>query len=227
MINTKGKDRLFSFLFGHADNRRWTLELYNAVNGSEYDDPDEIEINTMSDTIYMGMKNDLSFIIRAEMSIWAHQSTYNPNMPLRELMYVGRIYDKYVRQRRANIYGRKLIRLPAPKIVVFYNGLTEAGDEVILNLSDAFFDGVDPGESGNRTEVRNMCITEYDEDYTMSLFKEEAREEGREEGREDGIKAIVALCRKMNGSEIDVIESVVSTYGLTEDEAKVIVKKYW
>ena len=57
----------------------------------------------------------------------------------------------------------------------------------------------------------------------MRLFKEE----GREEGREEGIKGIVALCRKMNGSEIDVIESVISTYGVTEDEAKVMVRKYW
>ena len=291
MVNEKNKDRLFSFIFGNEGNKRWTLDLYNAINGSDYDDPEEIELNTMNDTVYMGMRNDLSFIIRADMSIWAHQSTYNPNMPLRELMYIGRVFDKYVHQKRMNIYGSKLIVLPVPKIVVFYNGTRDAKDEMILNLSDAFYDGVDPSESdvqvrvrmlninygrnkelmnacrplmeyswfvmmvrtnkkngmdiedavdkavddmpddyliklflvGNRAEVKSMCITEYDEEETMNLFKEE----GREEGREEGIRGIIALCRKMNGSEIDVVESVVSTYGVTEDEAKVMVRKYW
>ena len=34
----------------------------------------------------------------------------------------------------------------------------------------------------NRAEVKNMCLTEYDEEATMLMFKEEGREEGIEEG---------------------------------------------
>ena len=83
MINTKHKDRLFCFLFGREENKKWTLSLYNAVNGSSLTDPDMIRITTMGDILYMGMKNDVSFIIETIMNLYEQQSTYNPNMPVR------------------------------------------------------------------------------------------------------------------------------------------------
>lgn len=137
MINTKHKDRLFCFLFGREENKKWTLSLYNAVNGSSHTDPDMIRITTMGDILYMGMKNDVSFIIEAIMNLYEQQSTYNPNMPVRELMYVAKLYDKYIHEHKLNIYGDKLVPLPIPKLVVFYNGTEEHGDE-ILELKDAF-----------------------------------------------------------------------------------------
>ena len=81
-INRDGKDRLFCFIFGRAENRAWTLDLYNAVNGTEYTNPDDVEITT-------------------------HQSSFNPNMPVRQLMYLGRQYDKYIKKTRQDIYGKK------------------------------------------------------------------------------------------------------------------------
>lgn len=60
MVNKEHKDRLFSFLFGREENRKWTLSLYNAVNGTGYTDPKEIEITTINDAVYMGMKNDVA-----------------------------------------------------------------------------------------------------------------------------------------------------------------------
>lgn len=137
MINTKHKDRLFCFLFGREENKKWTLSLYNAVNGSSHTDPDMIQITTMEDILYMGMKNDVSFMIMDSMSIYEQQSTYNPNMPVRELMYAAKLYDKYIHEHKLNIYGDKLVPLPIPKLVVFYNGTEEHGDE-ILELKDAF-----------------------------------------------------------------------------------------
>ena len=78
-VNREYKDRLFVAIFGRRENQKWTLSLYNAVNGTSYEDPSEIEINTMDDSVYMGMKNDVSFILRDHISIYEQQSTYNPN----------------------------------------------------------------------------------------------------------------------------------------------------
>lgn len=136
-INNEYKDRLFGALFGRAEHRKWTLSLYNAINGSSYENPDEIMINTMEDSVYMGMKNDVSFILQGRISIYEQQSSFNPNMPLRELMYTGRLYGKYVREQQKNLYGESLVLLPVPKLVVFYNGVKTKKNQ-ILRLSDAF-----------------------------------------------------------------------------------------
>ncbi len=136
-VNKEYKDRLFVAIFGRRENQKWTLSLYNAVNGTAYKDPEEIEINTMDDSVYMGMKNDVSFILKDLISIYEQQSTYNPNMPLRELIYLGRLYGKYVKQQEKDIYGKSMVMLPVPKLVVFYNGLDDKPDQV-LQLSDAF-----------------------------------------------------------------------------------------
>ena len=82
-VNREYKDRLFSFIFGREENKKWTLSLYNAINKTYYTNEDDIVINTMSDTIYMGMKNDVSFLISDVLNLYEQQSTYNPNMPVR------------------------------------------------------------------------------------------------------------------------------------------------
>ena len=88
-VNDEYKDRLFSFIFGQEENKKWTLELYNAVNGSHYENPDEIQITTIREVLYLGMHNDVSFMISDEMNLYEQQSTYNPNMPVRQLQYCG------------------------------------------------------------------------------------------------------------------------------------------
>ena len=137
------KDRLFNFIFGSEENKAWTLSLYNAINGSDYTDPNAIEIATIKEIMYLGMRNDVAFIIAEEMNLFEHQATYNPNMPLRLMQYAGNLYEKYIIERKLNKYGKKLIRLPAPKLVVFYNGTDEQEDETILKLSDSFPEGAD------------------------------------------------------------------------------------
>ena len=137
------KDRLFSFLFGSEENKAWTLSLYNAVNGSDYDDPSAIEITTIKEVMYLGMHNDVSFLIANEMALYEQQSTYNPNMPLRMLQYAGNLYEKHIKQNKLNKYGNALLKLPVPKLVVFYNGRTEQPEEAVLKLADSFPSGAD------------------------------------------------------------------------------------
>ena len=137
-INREHKDRLFRLIFGTEENKRNLLCLYNALNDSKYEDLDGFEFTTLEDVIYMGMKNDVSILIQSKMVLYEHQSTYNPNMPLRGFLYIAKLYEKYIEEKGLNIYGRKLIKLPTPQYIVFYNGLEDHPEEEILRLSDAF-----------------------------------------------------------------------------------------
>ena len=158
MINTKYKDRLFTFIFGNAERKEWTLSLYNAVNGSSYTNPDDIMFMTMDDVLYMGMKNDLSFLVTDLANMYEQQSTYNPNMPVRKLMYAARMYDRYIHLHKLNIYSTKQVRLPVPKLVTFYNGREDMEDS-ILELKDAFLteDG-QPVDAESDIQVRVRMI---------------------------------------------------------------------
>ena len=125
-------------LFGYPKYKKNLLELFNALNGTNYEDENELEINTIEDTIYMGMKNDVSCIIQSNMAMYEQQSTWNLNMPLRGILYSARLFSKYIKANKLNIYSEKLIKIPTPQYYVFYNGKKKIGDKVILKLSDAF-----------------------------------------------------------------------------------------
>ena len=143
VVNREYKDRLFNFLFGQEENKAWTLSLYNAVNGSHYTDPSLIRFTTIREVIYLSMHNDMSFLISDEMNLYEQQSSYNPNMPLRMLQLAGNLYEKFLKENNRNKYGSRLIHLPVPKLVVFYNGTEDKADETILRLSDSFPVGAD------------------------------------------------------------------------------------
>lgn len=131
-------DRLFRFIFGDKNHREWTLSLYNAINGSSYTDPSEITITTIDDVVYLSMKNDVSFLIADTMSFYEQQSTFNPNMPVRMLIYAGMVYGSYMKRNKINKYSPLLKHLPVPKMICFYNGTDEKEDRTMLALSDAF-----------------------------------------------------------------------------------------
>ena len=137
-VSNEYKDRLFSFLFGAEENRAWTLSLYNTINDSHFTDADAITINTIKEVLYLGMHNDVSFLISDQMNLYEQQSSYNPNIPLRDLQYAGNLYEKYIQEKHWNKYGSRLLRLPVPKLVTFYNGTRDQPDETILRLSDSF-----------------------------------------------------------------------------------------
>ena len=132
--NRQYKDRLFKLIFREKQD---LLQLYNAVNGTNYDNPENIEVNTIEDAVYMGMKNDISFLVMDVLNLYEHQSTYNPNLPLRGLFYFADLYRKLMGNRR-DIYSSRLIRLPFPQFVVFYNGTKEEPERQVLKLRDAF-----------------------------------------------------------------------------------------
>ena len=132
------KDRLFKFIFGNPEHKEWTLSLYNALNNSSYTDPNDIEFNTIEEAVYLGMHNDVSFILLPSMNMWEHQASYNPNLPVRFLIYAGRIYDKYLNDNDIYRYGTVLYKLPKPRCVCFYNGTDKQPEEQVLRLSDAF-----------------------------------------------------------------------------------------
>ena len=142
-VSREYKDRLFNFIFGREENKAWTLNLYNAVNGTSYSDTELISINTIREVLYLGMHNDVSFLIAGEINLYEQQSSYNPNMPLRLLQYLGNLFEKYITERDLNKYGSTLISLPVPKLVVFYNGEKDQPDETVLRLSDAFPKGTE------------------------------------------------------------------------------------
>ena len=135
-VRRSAKDRLFRFLFDK--DREALLQLYNALNGTDYRDASALQVVTIESAVYVVMKNDLAFILAGTLNLYEHQSTYNSNMPVRFLIYLAEEYQKLIEQAESSLYGTKQIPLPTPQCVVFYNGEKQAPEEEVLRLSDAF-----------------------------------------------------------------------------------------
>ena len=130
------KDILFRLVFG--DDRQALLQLYNALHGTAYTNPHELQIVTLDNAIYISRKNDLAFLLAGSINMYEHQSTLNPNMPVRFLIYLAQEYQLLVESTDRSLYGSELIPLPTPQCVVFYNGTADTPDEYELRLSSAF-----------------------------------------------------------------------------------------
>ncbi len=130
------KDRLFRFLFDK--DREALLQLYNALNGTDYKEASKLQVVTIESVVYVVMKNDLAFMIAGVLNLYEHQSTFNPNMPVRFLIYLAEEYQMFVEKERKSLYGTTLIKLPTPRCVVFYNGDRDMPEKQTLRLSDAF-----------------------------------------------------------------------------------------
>lgn len=169
----KYKDSLFVFLFGKEERKDWTLSLYNALNGTNYTDPDELEINTIENIVYIKMHNDVSIMLKAEIWLYEQQSTKCPNMPYRMLEYIHALYQRLLQQRGYNKYDRSMFILPAPHFVVLYNGTENAPEYEEQRLSDMYEDGkhgdldllvkVYNINSNNNTKLKQSCkvLNEY------------------------------------------------------------------
>ena len=153
MVNRKYKDRLFCLLFGNEEYKDNILSLYNALCNTSYTNTDDIQIYTIEDVIYIKMKNDVSILLDSFLYLWEQQSTFNPNMPIRGLLYFGKMYDKYIEENHLNIYGKTLIKLPTPRYTVLYNGLDEQPAFMQLKLSDSF---IHPDSSSDFEWTANM-----------------------------------------------------------------------
>lgn len=198
--NRTYKATIFAMLF---EDKEHLLELYNAVSGKHYTNPEMLEINTLENAIYMAMRNDISFLIDARLSLYEHQSTYSPNLPFRFLLYISALYSSMTKD--ANLYGTKVIELPPPRFVIFYNGREEQPDRQILKLSDLYTIKEECSleleavmfnvNSGHNKELMKMSHTlwEYAEytarvrEYTEVMELEDAVERAIEECIQEGI----------------------------------------
>lgn len=157
-VKRNHKDTLFRMIFSTREN---LLSLYNAVNHSHYTDASELEIVTLKNAVYMNMKNDQAFLLDMQLNLYEHQSTWNPNMPLRFLMYVAKEYQMLVRNQ--TLYASALVKVPTPHFVVFYNGETEQEAETMLRLSHSFQQKTDKPELELMVRVLNINLDKKQE----------------------------------------------------------------
>lgn len=197
--NRQYKDTIFRMLFKDKQN---LPSLYNAVNRRNYTDANALQVVTLENAIYLGMKNDLAFIMDLNLYLYEHQSTYNPNMPLRDLFYISSEYQKLVVQK--SLYSSTLQKIPAPKFVVFYNGAEPLEDLSELKLSSAYecipdnpdlelrvtVLNVNEGILAdflikNQAELVHMSIFEYNKEEEEKKLRKAEFEAGREVGRKE------------------------------------------
>ena len=91
------KDSVFCRIF---NEKKELLSLYNTLNMSHYENPDDLEIITLDNALFLQMKNDVAFLINTnEMCLIEHSSTVCLNYPLRSLLYLAREYEVILEQR--------------------------------------------------------------------------------------------------------------------------------
>ena len=200
-----------------------TLQLYNAMTGKHCTDPELLEINTLENAIYMTMKNDISFLIDGRLSLYEHQSTYNPNLPLRFLIYISKVYVGMTKD--ANLYGTKRVQLPTPEFIIFYNGEDEKPERAVLKLSDLYeikeqevkleLEAVMLNISGdNNTGLKEACKTlrEYAvytdkiRLYAKRMTLEDAVERAIDECIREGILEAFLRKHKAEAKEMSIFE---------------------
>ena len=235
--NRQYKDTIFRMLFKDKKN---LLSLYNAMNQRNYTDEEALEVVTLENAIYMGMKNDLAFIMDMNLYLYEHQSTYNPNIPLRDLFYIANEYQRLVVHK--SLYSSTLQKIPAPKFVVFYNGSKELEDWSQLQLSSAYEHPVEDPDlelrvtvlnvnEGHNKELMEHCQTlkEYAQyvarvrKYTSSteLSLEEAVERAVDECMKEGI-----LSEFLTKNRAEVISMSIFEYDKDEEEKKLRKAEY-
>lgn len=127
------KDRIFRMVFRE---KKALLALYNAMNETDYENEDDLKVTTLESALYLEMKNDVSFGLYDELLLYEHQSTKNPNLPLRNLFYVSDVYSELTKD--LFLYGSVPVQIPEPKFVVFYNGLENMQEREVLKLTSLY-----------------------------------------------------------------------------------------
>ena len=224
------KDTIFRMLFSDKKN---LLELYNAVSGRHYDNPDDLQIVTLENAVYMGMKNDLAFLLSTGIYLYEHQSTVNPNMPLRNLFYISSEYSKLVETK--SLYSSAIQKVPAPNFIVFYNGQDEVADRSEYRLSDAFAPRVDnPAlelrvtvlniNYGRNLELMRQSRTLRDYAQYVALVRKYKEESG---SLDDAVNRAVDECIKndiladfLRKNRAEVVMTSIFEYNKEEEERK-------
>ena len=139
--NREYKSDVFSMLM---DTPEYALEVYNALNNTHYNNPEDVQVKKLESSFSLSIRNDASFIIDATINLYEHQSSYCPNMPLRNLLYFSDLIRDYVKD--MDLFGKALVKIPTPHFVVFYNGIESRPDMEIMYLSSAFMHSIDEPE---------------------------------------------------------------------------------
>ena len=215
------KDTIFRMLYHDKEN---LLSLYNAVNGRNYTNAEDLQIVTLKNAIYMGMKNDLAFIMDMNLYLYEHQSTYNPNIPLRNLFYIADEYQRLVVQK--SLYSTVIQKIPTPRFIVFYNGTKKVDDYNEFRLSSAYENSTDNPDlelrvtmlnvnDGHNLELMEHCRTlkEYAKYVarvrkyvTQNIPLEEAVTRAVDECIEEGILAEFLMKNKAEVIKVSIYE---------------------
>ena len=217
--NRSFKNSVFTTLFNNPDLLR---ELYCALEGVTLPSDVPISINTLENVLFMGFNNDISFEIGGKLVVLIeHQSTINPNMALRLLIYITRILEKRIKSR--TLYSKKQLSIPWPEFFVLYNGIEPFPDNKVIKLSDLFENPMDlnlPEKSrpllelevkvinineGKNKDIAYRCkkLAEY------SAFISKIRVLYNECGNlEDAIKEAVKYCQKC-----DILNEFLEIHG--------------
>ena len=201
--NREYRSDVFSMLMEDRNN---ALQLYNAVNRSDHADPDMVELHNLDKGISLSVRNDAAFVLDMSLSIYEHQSTVCPNMPVRSLVYFSVMLKQLIKGR--NIYGRTLVKIPTPKFAVFYNGEENQPEQYDLKLSDAFEKPIEPPEielvcrvyninSGKNGELLDRCLWLKEYMLFVDYVREFHRENGYDE-LENAIERSIDRCIKEN-----------------------------
>ena len=227
--NRNYKDTIFRMLFS---DRESLLSLYNVVNKRNYTNPDDLEIVTLENAVYMGMKNDLAFILDMNLYLYEHQSTVNPNIPLRDLFYIAAEYQKLID--RKSLYSSAIQKIPAPGFFVFYNGIEPLEDCCISRLSDAFLHtGAEPAlelivttlniNEGHNCELMQHCrkLKEY------AQYVAKVRKYAEQLPLENAVERAVTECIRENiladflkKNRAEVVAMSIFEYDKVEEEKK-------
>ena len=206
-VTRNHKDSLFQLAF--RDNKEAALSLYNAVNGSHHTDASKLKFELLDRGIFMRMENDNGFILDQVLGLYEHQSTLNPNMPLRGFLYCADIYKGMIDRHRL-LYGSKLINinyghneelLNSCKLLKDYSYFVQKVRDYACDMErhDAIMKVMDECiEAGifkevlqkYREEILRMSFWEFDEEeYKEYLISEERENTERERKRADEAEA--------------------------------------
>ena len=231
------KDTIFRMLYHDKEN---LLSLYNAVNGRNYTNAEDLQIVTLKNAIYMGMKNDLAFIMDMNLYLYEHQSTYNPNIPLRNLFYIADEYQRLVVQK--SLYSTTIQKIPAPRFIVFYNGTKKVEDRSEFRLSSAYENPTEDPDlelrvtmlnvnDGHNNELMEHCRTLKEYAQYVARVRKYAAEPGM--ALEEAVERAVEECIKegileefLTKNKAEVIKMSIYEYDKEFEEKKLRKAEY-
>ena len=157
------------------------------------------------------MKNDVAYLVSGTIAVYEHQSSINMNMPVRGFMYMGELYSKLLKAEKKKLYNRKLVKIPTPQYIVFYNGEENYPEVSKLKLSDAFINPRDDGEYEFTATVYNINLGKNKELLdacrplkNYSIFVDRVRQNLKVMPLEEGVDEAVSYC-----IEHDILKDVL------------------